>query len=256
MAVRKVCEWSEQHRVIGNKSVERKSGSGRKSKFTEEIVERTKKILRDSHFEISFPEAHETLVEEYWRENREDEVPGRTQFLNFLRESGQFKRRRKKYHPTLTDKHKQDRVRYAEHQVNTGFKEEERTVFSDEKWFQANAPVTLRMPQEDDTPPGFMQSKTNPVKVMMQVVLMAPREGFSGVVGTHAFTVLEAAKRNSKNRAKGTLVEKSVNISGNTLLRLSGNKTKPCKWNSQEGILGCVHSACIICAKTTILLLV
>jgi hypothetical protein len=102
--------------------------------------------------------------------------------------------------------------------VNTGFKEEERTVFSDEKWFQANAPVTLRMPQEDGTPPGFMQSKTNPVKMMMQVALMAPREGFSGVVGTHAFPVLVAAKRNSKNRAKGTLVEKSVNVSGKTYL--------------------------------------
>jgi hypothetical protein len=109
-------------------------------------------------------------------------------------------------------------VRYAEHQVNTGFREEERTVFSDEKWFQANAPVTLHIPQEDGTPPGFMQSKTNPVKLMMQVALMTPREGFSGVVGSHAFTMLEAAKRNSKNREKGTLVEKSVNVSGKTYL--------------------------------------
>ena len=155
--------------------MERKPGSGRKSKFTDEIVERTKKTLRDSNYEISFPEAHETLVEEFRKNNREDEVPGRSQFLKYLRESGQFKRRRKKYHPTLTDKHKRDRVAYAEHQVKTGFAEEERTVFSDEKWFQANAPVTLRMPQEDGTPPGFMQSKTNPVKVMMQVALMAPQ---------------------------------------------------------------------------------
>jgi hypothetical protein len=36
------------------------------------------------------------------------------------------------------------------------------------------------------------------------------------------------------------------------VLRLSGNKTKPCKWSSQEGILGCVLSACIIYAKITI----
>jgi hypothetical protein len=91
-------------RIVGGETVERKSGSGRKSKFTDEIVERTKKILRDNNYEISFPEAHETLLEEYREENREDEVPGRTQFLKFLRESGQFKRRRKKYHPTLTDK--------------------------------------------------------------------------------------------------------------------------------------------------------
>jgi hypothetical protein len=40
-------------RIIGKGTVERKSGSGRKSKFTDEIVERTKKILRHSHFEIS-----------------------------------------------------------------------------------------------------------------------------------------------------------------------------------------------------------
>jgi hypothetical protein len=53
---------------------------------------------------------------------------------------------------------------------------------------------------------------------MMQVALMAPREGFSGVVGSHAFTILEAAKRNSKNREKGTFVEKSVNVSGKTYL--------------------------------------
>jgi hypothetical protein len=51
------------HRIIGNQRVERKSGSGRKSKFTDEIVERTKKILRDSNYEMSFPEAHETC----WR---------------------------------------------------------------------------------------------------------------------------------------------------------------------------------------------
>jgi hypothetical protein len=205
-------------RIVGSGTVERKSGSGRKTKFTDEIVERTKKILRDSNYEISFPEAHETLLEEFRKENREKEVPGRSQFLKFLRESGQFKRRRKKYHPTLTDKHKVDRVAYAEHQVNTEFAEEERTVFSDEKWFQANAPVTLRMPQEDGTPPGFMQSKTNPVKVMVQVALMAPREGFSGVVGTHTFTVTEPAKRNSKNRQKGTMVEKGINVSGKTYL--------------------------------------
>ncbi len=86
------------HRIIGNKTVERKSGSGRKSKFTDEIVERTKKILRDSNYEISFPEAHETLLEEFRKNNREDEVPGRSQFLKYLRDSGQFKRRRKKYH--------------------------------------------------------------------------------------------------------------------------------------------------------------
>jgi hypothetical protein len=103
-------------------------------------------------------------------------------------------------------------VRYAEYQVNTGFREEECTVFSDEKWFQANAPVTLRILQEDGTPPGFMQSKTNPVKVMMQVDLMTPRKGFSGVVGSHAFIILEAAKRNSKNREKGTFVKKSMNV--------------------------------------------
>jgi hypothetical protein len=109
-------------------------------------------------------------------------------------------------------------VRYAEHQVNTGFREEEYTVFSDEKWFQANAPITLHIPQEDSTPLGFMQSKTNPVKVMMQVALMVPREGFLGVMGSHAFIILETVKRNSKNREKGTLVKKSMNVSGKTYL--------------------------------------
>jgi hypothetical protein len=93
-------------RIVGRAIVERKPGSGRKSKFTDEIVERTKKILRDSNYEISFPEAHETLLEEYRKENREDKVPGHTQFLKFLRESGQFKYRCKKYHLTLTDKYK------------------------------------------------------------------------------------------------------------------------------------------------------
>jgi hypothetical protein len=78
-------------RIVGRAIVERKPGSGRKSKFTDEIVERIKKTLCDSNYEISFPEAHETLLEEYRKENREDKVPGRTQFLKFLRESGQFK---------------------------------------------------------------------------------------------------------------------------------------------------------------------
>jgi hypothetical protein len=58
--------------------VERKPSSGRKSKFTNEIVEHTKKTLRDSNYEILFPEVHETLLEEYRKENREDKMPGRT----------------------------------------------------------------------------------------------------------------------------------------------------------------------------------
>jgi hypothetical protein len=75
---------------------------------------------------------------------------------------------------------------YAQAALDSDFAAEERTVFSDEKWFIATPPVTLRMPAEDKTPESRVQSKTNPVKVMMQVALMSPRGDFDGVAASHA----------------------------------------------------------------------
>jgi hypothetical protein len=77
---------------------------------------------------------------------------------------------------------------------------------------------TLLLAAEDDTPQRAVQSRTNPLFVMVLVGVMKPTDRFDGVVGRHPFVDDTFAAKNSKRREKGTLELKAVNVSGPTYL--------------------------------------
>lgn len=200
------------YRAQDNGAFERKPGSGRKHKMTDEMVEMVKEILQSYNYECSYQQAYEDFMVKMRDQGREEEAPKQSTFLKFVAESRLFKLRRKRCLPHVTEDHKAARIAYAKKGIDSGFVSEDRTVFSDEKLFTGTPAVTLRMPVEVKTPEHRVKSKSNPVKVMMQVVLMTPRGDFDGVVASHAYTEVKAAQRKSVNRPKGTPIESNVNV--------------------------------------------
>jgi hypothetical protein len=89
-------------------------------------------------------------------------------------------------------------------------------VFVDEKRFEASCVGVYNLPKEDVTPTKRIQSKSNPVFVMVLVAVMAPRKDWNGVVGMHFFTQRVAAAKTSKNREAGTMELHAVNVTKET----------------------------------------
>ena len=187
-------------------SVSRAPGSGRKTKFAEEHMEAAKEVAREYGGDISRTKIYETVAEKFGPKN----VNSRSKFLEHLQEG--FKRRRIRYKPTLNERQKEDRVAYTSAQIEAEFQEEERTVFADEKRFEANSSGVFNLPLKDDTPQRRIQSRSNPVFVMELAVVMPPRDGWNGVVAVHPFLEKVAASRKSKNREQGTMEYKAVNV--------------------------------------------
>jgi hypothetical protein len=125
-----------------------------------------------------------------------------------------FKRRRIRCKPSLNENQKVARVAYARQAVESNFSDEARTIFVDEKRFEANSAGVYNLPVEDLTPTKKMQSKSNPVFVMVLVAIAAPRRGWNGVVGYHFFVERVAAAKNSKNREAGTMELHAINAKG------------------------------------------
>jgi transposase len=187
-------------------SLQRTPGSGRPRKFTEEHAEAAKDIARQFGGDISRSGIFELVAEKFGSEN----VNKRSQFLRWLSEL--FKRRRIRYKPSLNDKQKNLRIAYAQHAVDSDFSDEDRTIFVDEKRFEANSPGIYNLPIEDNTPTRRVQSRSNPVFVMVLVAVVAPRGRWNGLIGTHFFTERVAAAKWSKNRDAGTMELHAVNV--------------------------------------------
>ena len=207
-ALRKRVEW-----IQDRGSLKRKSGSGRPSLWTHEHGEMAKEVAREFGGEISRTAIWETVAERLGPDN----VNGRAQFVARLSEV--LKRRRIRVKPTLNENQKALRVAYARHSIDTGFSEEARTVFVDEKRFEASFVGVYNLPVEDSTPTKRVQSKSNPVFVMVLVAVMAPRKEWNGVVGMHFFTQRIAAVKTSKNREAGTIELHCVNVTKETYVQ-------------------------------------
>jgi hypothetical protein len=119
--------------------------------------------------DISRSAIYEVVAEQFDSPN----VNKRSQFLRWL--SDIFRRRRIRYKPTLNDTQKLARVAYAQHAVQTNFSDELRTIFVDEKRFEANSTGVYKLPVKDLTPTRRIQSKSNPLFVMILVAIAAPR---------------------------------------------------------------------------------
>lgn len=200
-------------RICNNGTPARKPGSGRPTTWTQEIAEAAATKSREFDGVISRSELY-LLVE---AELGDEKMCCRTVFMENLRKT--FKRRRIRYKPSLTEDQKAARVNFANYHIGNNFADQPRTLFVDEKRFEAMATGVYNLPKEDDTPRRSIQSKSNSPFVMVLVALVEPRGDFNGVVGMHAFTETIAAARNSHVREAGTMVEKPTNVTGESYLQ-------------------------------------
>jgi hypothetical protein len=200
-------------RILGKDTVERQSGSGRKTTFTPAVEEKAIEVFRSYGGDVSRSHVYDVVKAEIGSPF----VPSRSVFLDHLNK-GNFKRKRVRYRPKLTEVHMEKRVAFAKAQLQAPAAKEGRIVFVDEKRFEATSAGVLTLPVGDVTPKRSVQSKTNPVFVMVLVGVMKPEGNFDGVVGMHAFVERVAAGRNSKNREKGTIELKAFNVNGETYI--------------------------------------
>jgi hypothetical protein len=200
-------------RMEENGGTERKPGSGRRTKWNDEIEEEAKARLRAAGGEIS----KQLLFEEVISVKR-PKFMCRATFFRHMASKKKFKNRRLRLKPYLTEAQMGDRVEHANFILGLDERTRRQIVYVDEKLFLAFVPSTLTLPAEDKTPEKFGVSKTNQPKVMTLVCVMEPRGAFSGHVGLHLFVERVKADRSSKNREAGVMELKIVNVTAEEYL--------------------------------------
>lgn len=197
-------------RILDRGTFSRTPGSGRPRLWTQQHEDAAKEASRAYGGDISRQGIFEVVMEKLGPEN----VNKRSQF--FVRLAEMLKRRRIRYKPTLTETQMVDRIKYARDSVDRGFCDEERTIFVDEKRFEATSSGVYNLPVEDLTPTRRVQSKSNPVFVMVLLAIGAPRGEWNGIIGSHYFVERVAAARNSKNRPAGSIEMHPHNVTKET----------------------------------------
>lgn len=195
-------------RVVEKGTFKRARGSGRKQRFTHEMREKSVQISRDADHELSRSEIYYTLQLDFG-----EALPSRpTCFRHF---ATLFKRRRIRLKPRLTEKHKEDRLNYAKSILaNPGL--EKARLWTDEKIFQGVSTGYLNIPHGDEPRIRAVQSKTNPVEVMVLVAALHPSLYAKCIVAEHYFVESEYAAKNSKNREAGEIVYMKKNVTVET----------------------------------------
>jgi hypothetical protein len=211
------------NRMRDKQTTARVPGSGRKTVITPELREEAKAASRQSAGDTSRTSMF-YVVQAKIGERR---MCSKATFMRMLN-GREFKRRRVRYRPKLTEDHMRQRVAFAQHYLALDPDVLRRIVYVDEKRFEVVTGGTLTLPAEDTTPQRAVQSRTNPVYVMVLVAVMEPRGDFGGVVGRHAFLDDTFALRNSKNRGKGILEQKPVNVTGETYVKAWCRKEREC----------------------------
>jgi hypothetical protein len=124
--------------------------------------------------------------------------------------------------PALTDKNVEDRVSFCLQHVgpNFHFVDFNDVIHVDEKWFyliKVKRSVYLAVGEEE--PYVTAKSKRFIPKVMFLSATARPRGDFDGKLGLWPFVTQEAAKRNSVNRPRGTIVTKCMEVDRDTTYR-------------------------------------
>lgn len=149
-------------------------------------------------------------------------------------QEGAMRRHTSTMKPFLTDRNKIERLRFCLFMINpystiSGeyfFNDMMNVIHMDEKWFNITETTAgfYLLPQEED-PHRTAKSKRFITKVMFVAVVARPRHNssknswFDGKIGIFPFTYEQAAKRNSKNRIKGTMETKIVQAIGRSECR-------------------------------------
>lgn len=192
-------------KICADVSSKKKEKCGRKRKDYSENVAKIQDVpfnrrgsIRSLSFAIGIPKS--TLFDIFKRGN------------NFKRISSTIK-------PLLTDQNKLARLKFCLSKVRPDgrFEDLYDYVHIDEKWFyltQAKRSYYIMLDEEE--PHRACKSKRFITKVMFMAAIARPRydphrkQFFDGKIGIWPFIYQEPVKRNSKNRAKGTLVTKNV----------------------------------------------
>lgn len=136
-----------------------------------------------------------------------------------LMKEGDLKRITSTVKPTLTEKNKVERLMFASKFVmpNGTFHSMFDYVHIDEKWFYlTHVKRNYYLLPEESTPKRSCKSKRFITKVMFMAAVARPqydahrKRYFNGKIGVWPFITNEPARRNSKNRPRGTLETKAI----------------------------------------------
>ena len=157
-----------------------------------------------------------------------------------LLKNGQIKRHSNAIKPLLTYDNQLKRLEHCLSFVDDSgqFKDMFNYIHIDKKWFyisEVNQKFYL-LPEETD-PSRHVKSKSNMVKVMFLAAVprldVHKNQYFDEKLGTWPFVVKEPAQCNSKNRSKGTLVTKPIELTKNVYTEMLISNVLPAikqKW--------------------------
>ena len=150
---------------------------------------------------------------------------------------GEIKRASSTVKPLLTEDNKLQRLQFCLDNIRGStyeFHDNANKVHIDEKWFFiTKVKNTYYLLPDEEVPHRSVQSKRFITKVMFLAAVGRPQfneEGdcvFNGLLGIWPFVQKEEAKRNSKNRPKGTLVTKSVDVNSKVFYNAVVDKVFP-----------------------------
>lgn len=148
----------------------------------------------------------------------------RSSLHDLMKRDAKIKRISSAIKPLLTEKNKIERLKFCLSMVDsaTGFFDTMyNQVHVDEKWFYMTKNSRNYYVLDGEIAPNrTTKSKRFVTKVMFLAAVSRPRFDpskntlFDGKLGIWPFVTHEPAKRNSKNRSKGTLITKPMNVDG------------------------------------------
>ena len=125
--------------------------------------------------------------------------------------------------PLLTEKHKEERIKWCEEHKVPSTTEDHVTVHVDEKWFFfAKKRQRLHVPPGINPEPLHVIHKCHIPKVMVLAAIAkpSPTHNFNGCLGCWPVTEEKIAKRNSKNRPKGTVEDVPTTLNGKLFIEM------------------------------------
>jgi transposase len=125
--------------------------------------------------------------------------------------------------PLLTEKHKEERIKWCEEHKVPSTNEDHVTVHVDEKWFFfAKKHQRLHVPPGVTPEPLHVIHKCHIPKVMVLAAIAKPSpiHNFNGCLGCWPITEEKIAKRNSKNRPKGTVEDVPTTLNGKLFIEM------------------------------------
>jgi hypothetical protein len=163
--------------------------------------------------------------------------------------AGELRRHSNSIKPLLTDENKKARLRFClsmviENETSPVFEDMLDCVHIDEKWFYLTKETQrYYLAPEESVPVRTCKSKRFIPKIMFLAAVARPRYDhnrktfFDGKIGIWPFAVQEPAKRTSKNREKGTLETKAINVDKKVYADFLINKVIPAikaKWPRRD----------------------